>query len=443
MKPGARSLTALALALAASGTACGGDGDGGDPGAVSGEITWWDTSNATEAPVFARLVADFERKYPDVEVKHVNVPFTEARGRYEAAARTGRGVPDVLRADVGWTAGLVEQGYLADLTDTPALHERGDFLPSTAAGTALEGGVYGVPQVTDTLALFYNRRLLERAGADRPPATWRQLKATAADVAAATGADGIALNTDPYFALPFLYGEKGGMVDSGSRTITVAGAASVRGATTAAELVRSGAAPRPPAGGKAYDAMQEAFKNGDVAMMVNGPWATADALSGREFADPENLGVAPVPAGSTGRAGAPVGGHNLVVSKHAGNSGDSADGGDSGDEKADSADAARHFVRFMTDARQQERAAVRLGLLPTRKSAYTRKVLADPVRSAFYTALTKAVPREPLAQGQALFDELEPAWEAVLRRTESPRPALTGTAERWRAELLYGYRIAR
>ncbi|CAM5722017.1 hypothetical protein SCALM49S_08004 [Streptomyces californicus] len=50
----------------------------------------------------------------------------------------------------------------------------------------------------------------------------------------------------------------------------------------------------------------QAFKNGDVAMMVNGPWAVADTLTGKEFTDKDNLGVAPVPAGSSAQ-GAPQG----------------------------------------------------------------------------------------------------------------------------------------
>lgn len=50
--------------------------------------------------------------------------------------------------------------------------------------------------------------------------------------------------------------------------------------------------------------MQTAFKSGEVAMMINGPWAVADSYAGDQFKDKSNLGVAPVPAGSA-KAGAP------------------------------------------------------------------------------------------------------------------------------------------
>ena len=62
---------AVAAALALAVTACGdGSGDPGSapaksaaPAEVSGTVTWWDTSDATnEAPVFKELIAKFESK---------------------------------------------------------------------------------------------------------------------------------------------------------------------------------------------------------------------------------------------------------------------------------------------------------------------------------------------------------------------------------------------
>ncbi|URN11847.1 extracellular solute-binding protein [Streptomyces radiopugnans] len=293
----AAALAAVSLALTA--TACGvlGASPEDDASAVSGSVTWWDTSGEAEAPHFAKLVAAFEKKHPNIDVEHVSVPFDQAQQRFLDAVESGRGAPDVLRADVGWTIGFAAEGHLADLTGTPALDaDMSGFLPTTTASVMLEdGGVYGVPQVTDTLALLYNRRIFEEAGISRPPTTWKDLKGAALKIKRETGADGIVLNPDPFFSLPFLYGEKSDLVDVASRTITVASPDSVRGVATAADLVSSGAAPKPPEE-DAYAAMQNAFKNGEAAMMVNGPWATADIFSSPEFEDRDNLGIAAVPA---------------------------------------------------------------------------------------------------------------------------------------------------
>lgn len=413
---------ALALALLPGCGLAGGSTGGPDPSEVSGSITWWDTSNETEAPFFNQLVAAFQREHPRIDVTYVNVPFFEAEQRYREAAASG-GAPDVLRADVGWTAGLVDAGLLADLTGTPAEPAPEEFLEQTVAGVTFEDGVYGVPQVTDTLALMYNRDLFEEAGLGRPPRDWTELRDYALTVKEATGAEGIVLNTDAYFALPFLYGEGTDLIDPVRRAITVADEDAVRGIATAAALVESGAAPVPPETG-AYDSMVSAFRAGEAAMMINGPWVVADLLDSSTFARESDLGIAPVPAGSQGVAGGPTGGHSMVVSAHSAHPG-----------------AAQLFVRFMTAAEQQRRAATTLGLLPTRKAAYTDDVLADPVRNAFYFAQVKAVPRTAPAQGAAMLSTLQERYTAVLRGEREPAEALAETAQVWRDELLLGYSI--
>ncbi|MBB0243483.1 extracellular solute-binding protein, partial [Streptomyces alkaliphilus] len=419
--PGAALLavTVVLLPLAA----CGGGDSGAEAEPVTGSITFWDTSNETEAPLFNQLVAAFEREHPGIDVDYVNVPFFEAEQRYLEAVGTGS-APDVLRADVGWTANMVAGNLLADLAGTPAEPAPGEFLETVVESVVFDDAVYGVPQVTDTLALMYNKELFERAGLTRPPRYWSEVEEYGLAVAGATDAEGIVLNTDGYFALPFLYGEDTDLIDPGTRTITVAGPAAVRGLSAAASLVESGAAPVPPEE-DAYGAMQGAFKRGEAAMMLNGPWAVADLLDSSVFADGTNLGIAPVPAGSGGTAGSPTGGHNLVVSAG-----------------TRSPDAAHLFVSFMTAAEQQEKAAVELGLLPTRKAAYTDAVLADPVRNSFYFAHTKAVPRIPLPEGSRMFGDLEEAYTGVLFGETTPADALAVTARTWHEELLTDHTVA-
>ena len=59
--------------------------------------------------------------------------------------------------------------------------------------------------------------------------------------------------------------------------------------------------------------MTAGFKAGDIMCVMNGPWRSADHLSGEAFADPSNLVIAPIPEGTAGNTGSPVGGHNYVV----------------------------------------------------------------------------------------------------------------------------------
>src|SRR5690606_20189019 len=242
------SAAAIAAALALAATACGGPA-GTDPatatskapGEVSGEITWWDTSDATtEAPVFQELVKEFEAKYPKIKVNYVNVPFADAQNKFKTAAQAGSGAPDVLRTEVGWVAEFASLGYLAPLDGTPAVDRPEDFLPAPAAAGKYDGKTYAVPQVTDTLGLLYNKKLLKEAGYDEPPATFDELKQVALDVKKKTGVEGLALNVDSYFLLPFIYGEGGDLLDVANKKITVASPQSAAGVKIVEDLITSG-----------------------------------------------------------------------------------------------------------------------------------------------------------------------------------------------------------
>ncbi|MFI0778910.1 extracellular solute-binding protein [Streptomyces sp. NPDC021212] len=415
--------TALVAVIALTGTACGGgDGDGGGKGSdgkISGTVTYWDTSNEAEKGTYEQLALGFRKKYPDVKVNYVNVPFGEALAKFKNAAGSGgSGAPDVLRAEVAWTQDLANIGYLAKLDGTPALADQSDYLPKAAAGTRFKGATYGVPQVIDTLGLFYNKKMLKEAGV-QPPTSWTELKAAAKKIKQKTGKTGLYLRgDDAYWYLPFLYGEGGDLLDTRAKKVTVDDEPGVKAFAAARDLVASGAAETDATDG--WDTMQHAIKNGDVAMTVNGPWAIEDTLAGKAFKDPSNLGVVPVPAGSGGQ-GAPQGGHNLTV--YAGSK---------------NLDASYAFARYMSSAEVQAKTTEKLSLLPTRASVYRNKtVAANPNVKFFKAAVDKAVERPWIPEGNSLFQAILVQLPNVLAGRTSPRKAATSVGDAYR-KLLKG-----
>ncbi|MFC4585927.1 extracellular solute-binding protein [Sphaerisporangium corydalis] len=396
--------TAAALALAVS--ACGGDttsnpsaapAGSADPAAVSGEVTWWDTSDATnEAPVFKDLITEFQAKYPKIKVNYVNVPFADAQNKFKTAAQSGAGAPDVLRTDVGWVAEFASLGYLAPLDGTAALDQPDDFLASPAGSGKYDGKTYGIPQVTDTLGLLYNKSLLKKAGHDAAPKTFAELKQVAQDVKSKTGAEGLALNVDAYFLLPFIYGEGGDLLDVAGKKITVASPQSVAGLKVVEDLIKSGAASK-PAIQDSYTNAETAFKEGKAAMIFNGPWSNTDNLGGKVFKDkPDDFGIAPVPAGSV-KAGAPTGGHDYTV--YAGSK---------------SLDASYLFVKFMDSAESQAKVAGKLGLLPTRQSAYSMPdAQGNEMIGRWKEPMTAAVERPWIPEAGQLFQPLVEGYQKL------------------------------
>ncbi|GAA2870294.1 hypothetical protein GCM10020220_069550 [Nonomuraea rubra] len=323
--PSAAAVAALVLTV----SACGGGGGEtaappaqvSDPSKVSGEVTWWDTTRPdSEGPTFQALIKEFQAKYPQVKVNYVNVPSDQAQNQFQTAAQAGTGAPDVIRSEVAWTSQFASLGYLQPLDGTRAVDQPDDFLPGPLSSTKFNGKTYAVPQVTDTLALIYNKRLLKEAGHEEPPKTIAELKQTALDVKAKTGAAGLALNVDSYFLLPFMYGEGGDLLDVANKKIVVNSPANVKAMETVADLISSGAAPK-PATTESYANAMTALKEGKAAMIYNGPWALSEIYQGKEFQDKENLGIAPVPAGSV-KAAAPHGrlepGHLRRLQEHPG-----------------------------------------------------------------------------------------------------------------------------
>ncbi|GGT25651.1 extracellular solute-binding protein [Streptomyces purpureus] len=418
--------TALVAALALTTAACGGDSGGkGDSakkgGKLSGTVTFWDTSNEAEKGTYQALAEGFEKLHPDVDVKYVNVPFGDANSKFKNAAGGNSGAPDVMRTEVAWVADFASLGYLAPLDGTAAIDKAEDYLPQAAASTKFQGKTYAVPQVIDTMALFYNKKMLKDAGVAKPPANIAELKAASAKIKQKTGKTGFYLRgDDAYWFLPFLYGEGGDMVNAKDKQITVDDPAGAKAFATIKDLVDSKAAITDAADG--WNNMQNAFKNGEVAMMLNGPWAIEDSRSGKQFTDKSNLGIAPVPAGSVKQA-SPQGGWNLSV--YAGSK---------------NLDASYEFAKYMSSAKVQQQTTEKLSLLPTRTSVYAvPSVAGNEMVKFFKPAVDKAVERPWIPQGNALFEPLKVEMANVLTGKASPEQAAKSSGEAY-SKLLKDYK---
>ncbi|MEU1056616.1 extracellular solute-binding protein [Streptomyces sp. NPDC005876] len=394
--------TALVASLALAATACGGS-DSGDSADGPVTITWWDTSNATnEAPTYKALVKEFEAANKDVKVNYVNVPFDQAQNKFDTAAGS-KGAPDVLRSEVGWTPAFAKKGFFLPLDGTEALADQDKFQPSLIEQAKYEGKTYGVPLVTDTLAFVYNKELFAKAGVEAPK-TWDDLKKAAATIKAKTGADGYWGSTAGYYAQPFLYGEGTDTVDAGAKKITVNSAAAKKAYGTWLSLFDGKGLHKADTTADAYAHIQDAFVSGKLASIIQGPWEITNFYKGSAFKDKENLGIATVPAGSTGKAGAPTGGHNLSVYA----------GSDQAHQKA-----ALKFVNFMTSAKSQESVALKNSTLPTRDDAYTDKVKADPGIAGYQGVLSAAQPRPALPEYSSLWTPLDDELPKIAGGKES------------------------
>lgn len=350
----------------------------------------------------------------------MNVPFGDANAKFKNAAGGNSGAPDVMRTEVAWVADFANLGYLAPLDGTPALDKTDDYLPQAVGSTKFKGKTYAAPQVIDTLGLFYNKKLLKDAGVEVPK-TFDELAKAAKKIKAKTGATALYLRgDDPYWFLPYLYGEGGDMVNARDKVVEIDDGAGVRAFKTIKGLVDSKAAVTDATDGQ--ENQLKALKDGAVAMAVDGPWDIEGARAGKAFKDKKNLGVAPVPGGSTAQ-GSPQGGWNLSV--YAGSK---------------NLQASYAFVKYMSSAEVQQQTNEKLSLLPTRKSVYeVPAVKSNEMVQFFKPAVDGAVQRPWIAEGNSLFEPVKVQMNKVLTGAASPEQAAKATGDAYR-KLLKDYK---
>ncbi|WP_035851595.1 extracellular solute-binding protein [Kitasatospora azatica] len=407
--------SALVAALAVSLAACGSSGSGSSKSADGPvTITYWDTSNATnEAPNYQALAQKFEAANPNIKVNFVNVPFDQAQNKLQTAMGS-KGAPDVFRSEVGWTAAFAKAGYLTPLDGTAALPSASAFQPSLIKQASYQGKVYGVPLVTDTLGLMYNKALFAKAGITAAPTTWDELKTDAAALKDKAGVDGFWMRAaDGYYVMPLLFGEGTDMVDAAGKKITVNSPQAAKAISTYQSLFTSPGTVKADVTTDSYAHMMDAFDNGKVAAIIQGPWEITNIYKGSAFSDKTNLGIAAVPAGSSGKAGAPTGGHNIAVF--------------AGSDAAHQA-AAEKFAAFMTSAESESFIAQKNSTLPTRSDAFTADVKADPGIAGFQAILPAAQPRPELPEYSSLFTSLGTNLGKIAQNQEGIQAGLDATA---------------
>lgn len=174
-----RALIVLAIVMAASlvvaSCATGEDQPVADqkPMHLSGTVSLWHHWSDREAKVWQHAIDGFEAKHPDVTVK---VHSNQQDDKTARVLATGGDV-DVLLVNAGDTLGTTCKA----MTDLDPYMKRdsvslSQFQKPFADMTGYKGRRCGLPTVADTHGLFYNTKLLKRAGYHHPPKTLAELK---------------------------------------------------------------------------------------------------------------------------------------------------------------------------------------------------------------------------------------------------------------------------
>lgn len=133
------------------------------------ELTFrlWDES---VAPAYEESFATFHNAYPDITVKVEVVGWEQYWKALPLDMSSGQ------MADLFWTNSssfgrYADNGDLVNVTDVFGDQEPA-WLASTADLYQRDGKLWGVPQLWDSIALYYNKELTKAAGVDSSDLTW-------------------------------------------------------------------------------------------------------------------------------------------------------------------------------------------------------------------------------------------------------------------------------
>ncbi|MFE7764410.1 extracellular solute-binding protein [Streptomyces sp. NPDC057438] len=297
----AAALTALAVAVSA--TACSsGSGSTGAKDEDSGTYTVWDPyPQFAKGSAWTKLL-DKCGTDAGVKIKRTGFDTSDLANKTLLAAQQGNS-PDVLIVDNPVVSTLAEAGVLTTTDDTKLDTSTVD--PNLLAAGQSGGKTYGTPIGANTLALYYNKGVLKKAGVDIASVKdWKSLTAALAKVKKA-GKKGItfsAIGTEEgsFQFLPWFWG-------AGAQLTALDSPQSVSALSLWKGWLDKGYAPNSVLNNTQTTSWQE-FATGDYAFGENGTWQLANAeKAGFDY------GVIPVPAAGGGNAAAPTGGEFVTV----------------------------------------------------------------------------------------------------------------------------------
>ena len=337
---------------------------------------------------------EFEAANPDIKLRFTYVPFGElvSRTLQMAAVRKPPAIsavdnPDVLR--------VAKAGILKDISaDVAKIKVWEDIYPGPKAAVSDGSKVFGMPIGSNSLALYYNKKMLTDAGVTSPPQTWAELTETATKTTKSPvyGIAFSAVNTEEatWQWEPFLWSNGGSLTDLGSEKAKEALQLWV-------DWVKKGVASKDVVNWNQGDVPNQ-FLGGRAATMVMGPWQLANVKkSGIDF------GIVTIPVPKEGeKPVVPLGGEVWCVLK--------------GDPKVEQ--AAMKFVEFTQEPERLRKICDTFNYISSIKSVAKQQGEANAELQPFVDQMETARARSQ--DGGAKYPEISLAARTAIQQ------ALTG-----------------
>jgi multiple sugar transport system substrate-binding protein len=257
--------------------------------------------------VMADILRQFESDNPSIKVRIETLTWQSGYEKIVMAVSSGS-LPDLLELGSTWFPKFASEGAIEDVTDATA--DLAGQLTMSDLGR-YNGRTFGITWLIGSRVLFYNKRLLRKAGlsAARPPETWGDMLAAAQAIhAPAEGIYGFGMNAGERYVLfkkfmPFAWGNGGAVLSDDLKTSRMDSPANL-------EALKFYLSLRPFSVLERQDMIDEMFKQGKIGLMISGGWNLKRIP---EDAPDLDYGVALVPKPDRGGVHASFAGAEILV----------------------------------------------------------------------------------------------------------------------------------
>ncbi len=292
------------------------------PSAQALDLTVWNrppVARPDERDIWDQELASFQESWrrkggQELNVRAVSREYIQQQ--FVTVMAGGKG-PDVVHLWVGALTTLAKEGFLSPLDAEVAGWDQKDLIPELFWEPArFRGGLYGVPCDSYFYTLLIRRDLWVAAGLDpeKPPATWDELAEAAKKLTVEGSQAGFGFNPKASLFLDFVWQAGGELLkkdEAGAWQPAFHENAGLAALNFLKDLrfKHKVMQPNPLAG---EDELKQLFAMGKLAMMPGVANQMPDLIS-RYGMKPEDLIIAPLPAGPTGLQASHSGGDYYII----------------------------------------------------------------------------------------------------------------------------------
>ncbi len=192
------------------------------------EVAYWEGSTS-DKEAWDELLANLQKDHPEIKIIPQTYPSSDFRDMLDTRI-AGNDWPDVIRYTYQRLGKFKKADVMLDLSPYISQESLDGISPAFLSACQYDGKLVAMPHHTDTMAMFYNKRMFEEAGIRIPTSvedgyTWEELTDIARTLkekySLPYAFGGIWENNSGYRYLPFLYMNGGSILNEAQDAVTM------------------------------------------------------------------------------------------------------------------------------------------------------------------------------------------------------------------------------